>query len=160
MTSPPPTEGASRIDRRTALRLGGGGALAIVIAGGAGWLDRRGADTLDAGPPTTSTTTSTSTTTTTTTAAPEPVEIPDVGAVDPRIATLGERVLATTGDDDLEALLRSLPDGGDDPLARAAAVVRDEFRRGDTLIVDGWVLARSEATAAAVIALLCRDASC
>jgi hypothetical protein len=149
------------VSRRDAIRLGSGGALALVIGGGAGWLDRRnGADvTTDPISSPGSTTTTTTSTTTTTTGAP--VVIPDLpDAVDPAIIALGERVIATTGEDDLTALLASLPQVSDDPLVDAAAVVRDEFASRDTVDIDGWVLAVSEARAAAVIALLCAAAEC
>ena len=147
------------VTRRAALKLGSGGALALVIGGVAGWADRRDdpeAVTADLG--TTTTTTTTSTTTTTTAA---PVRIPELpAAVDPAIIALGRRVIAETGEDDLPTLLRALPGASDDPLVDAAAVVRDDFAQRRTVIVDGWVLAVSEARAAAVIALLCDADAC
>lgn len=94
----------------------------------------------------------------------EPVEVPEIGVVDGALIALGERVIAVTGEDDLDTLLRALPaspDGGsDDPVTAAAAVTATEFAAGDTVVIDGWVLAVSEARAAAVLALLCRDGAC
>ena len=147
------------VSRRDALRLGSGGALALVIGGGAGWLDRRDAATTQVAPDVDSPATTTSTTSTTTTAAP--VVIPALpNAIDPAIIALGERVIAATGEDDLAALLATLPGASDDPLVDAAALVRDDFAAGRTVDVDGWVLAVSEARAAAVVALLCSDTAC
>lgn len=149
------------MSRRRALRLGGGGALALVIGAAAGWADRRDGEGTESTPTTTSSTT-TSTTTTTTAA---PIEVGDLGPIDPGIVALGERVVAGTGEDDLQALLGLLPlttDDGTtgDPLLQAALVTQREFEAGDTVAIDGWVLAVSEARAAAVVALLCRDAGC
>lgn len=142
------------VTRRDALRVGSGAALALVIGGAAGWVDRR-----DPSETTTSGLSPTSTTSTTTSAVP--VEIPDLpAAIDPAIIALGQRVIATTGEDDLDALLRALPGVSDDPLVDAAAVVRDEFAQRRSISVDGWVLAESEARAAAVIALLCEADAC
>lgn len=135
--------------RRAAIKIGGGGALALLIGGTAGWLDRRD-DTAatSGGRPTTPSSTSTT----------GPVVVPTIGEVDPGLVTLGRRVVDTQGWDDLRELLAAVPDPDGDPLAQAAAVVRDEFRAGVTVRVDGWVLARSEAQAAAAIALICDDA--
>ena len=143
------------VTRRDALRVGSGAALALVIGGGAGWIDRR-----DDSGTTTSGPSPTSTTSTTTTSA-APIEIPDLpAAIDPAIIALGQRVIATTGEDDLESLLRALPGASDDPLVDAAAVVRDEFAQRRSISVDGWILAESEARAAAVVALLCEADAC
>lgn len=145
--------------RRSVLKIGGGGALALVIGGVAGWLDRRDDTPADGAPPTTSSPSGPSTTTTSQPAtSAAPVVLPNVGAVDPGIIALGQRVVATTGWSDLGALLAAVPAPEDDPIAQAATVVRDEFRAGDTVDVDGWVLARSEARAAAIVALICEDA--
>ena len=149
---PPPSDPS----RRRALKVGSGGALALVIGAGAGWLDRRGTtdgETLPASP-TTSPPTATTTTTTTTTL---PVVIPEIGEVDPAIVTLGRRVIDITGESDLATLLAALPPADGDPLAAAADRIRADFRAGDTIVVDGWILAASEARATAVIALLCDD---
>lgn len=149
-SGPPPT---GHLTRRRVLRVGGGGALALVIGATAGWADRRGDD--PAAGPTSPTSTASTTSTTTTTA---PVVIPDIGQVDPAIVRLGERVIETTGGgDDVESLLRQLPAADGDPLEQAAAVTRREFEHGDTVDVDGWILAVSEARAAAAVALLCRN---
>lgn len=141
--SSPPT-------RRSVLRIGSGGALALVIGGAAGWLDRRDPDDS----PDASATTTIPTTTTTA----GPVVIPSIGTVDGGIILLGRRVVDVTGWDDVGELLADVPEPERDPIAQAAAIVRDEFAGGDTIAVDGWVLARSEARAAAAVALICDDA--
>lgn len=150
-----------RLDRRRVLRLGSGGALALVIGGGAGWLDRRRDPASSAAPvdllPSPPTTAPGPSTTTTTAA---PLVLDDIGEVDPAIVAIGRRVIETTGESDLAALTARLPatTDDDDPVVRAAAVVAEEFRSGDTLTVDGWLFASSEAWAAAILALLCEDA--
>lgn len=145
--------------RRRALKVGSGGALALVIGVGAGWLDRRGTTDPEALPvsSTTSLPTVSTTTTTTTTTTTLPVVIPEIGEVDPAIVTLGRRVIDITGESDLATLLAALPAADGDPLTAAADRIRADFRDGDTIVVDGWVLATSEARATAVIALLCDD---
>ncbi len=157
--------------RRQVLRLGSGGALALFIGVGAGWFDRsRNAASKPGsrtpGPATGTTagaTTTSSTTSTTTTAAPTTVS--GIGEVDPRIISVGQRVIEVTGEDDLAELLAQLPPvdpgGGSriDPLEHAAIRVGEDFERSDTITVDGWVLAASEARAAAVIALVCSESS-
>ncbi len=146
------------LTRRQTLKLGSGGALALIISGGAGFIDRR-SDGEVVSLPDDPTTTTTSTSTTTTTAAP--VQVPSLPvAVDAAVIALGRRVIATTGEDDLQTLLRALPGIGDDPLVDAAAIVRDDFAQRRTVSVDGWVLAESEARAAAVVALLCEADEC
>lgn len=153
--------------------------LALVIGGAAGVLDRSH-DTADAGesvadsPTTTGASTTPSPTTVppataapTTTATTAPVEVPSIGAVDPGIVALGGRVAAIEGltPADIDDLVRDLTDGSGsstkdddtDLMALAAARVRDDFTRRDTIEVDGWILSASEARAAAVIALLCTD---
>ena len=127
------------------LRLGTGGALAAVLAGGAGWLDRRD-DGAEASPPPMPSTTST-----TTSAAP-PSTTADI--TDPVVA-LGLRVVEVTGIADV-ATPRALIDPSDgEPFAAAAATVSADFAAGRTLDVDGWILAVSEAHASAIIALTC-----
>lgn len=145
------------LTRRQTLKLGSGGALALIISGGAGFIDRR-SDGEVVSLPDDPTTTTTSTPTTTTAA---PVQVPSLPvAVDAAVIALGRRVIATTGEDDLQTLLRALPGIGDDPLVDAAAIVRDDFAQRRTVSVDGWVLAESEARAAAVVALLCEADEC
>ncbi|MDG2027347.1 MAG: hypothetical protein P8J50_09575 [Acidimicrobiales bacterium] len=137
--------------RRTALKVGGGGALALVLGVGAGWVDRRGRP--EAAPPDAPAPTTTST-------AP-PQVIPGFGEVSGGILALGDRVIATQGWDDLDALISALPDPSGDPFAQAQDVTRAEFRAGDTITVDGWVLARSEAQATAIVSLICAgDTGC
>ena len=144
------------VSRRQVLRLGSGGALALVIGGAAGWLDRSRSTTSEI---TSATSTTTTSTTTTTTVAP--VTVTGIGEVDPRILTLGQRVVEVTGENDIAELLAQLPtvDPNSDPLERAAARVRTDFETSDTITVDGWILAASEARAAAVIALFCSESA-
>ena len=150
-----PVPSEKSVSRRSALQLGSGGALALVIGLGAGWLDRRNEPTTpnasDQLTPTRSPTSATSTTT-----AP-PVVIGDIGEVDAAIIALGRRVIDVSGEDDLATLLAALPGTDGDPLERAVTRIHDDFRAGDTVVVDGWVLAASEARAAATLALLCTD---
>jgi hypothetical protein len=71
---------------------------------------------------------------------------------------IGRRYLSRYPDD---AGARILADdlrraGADDPAAARAALrvrVREDFERGDTVLLDGWVLARSECRACAAVAL-------
>ena len=81
--------------------------------------------------------------------------------MDPRIITLGQRVVEVTGENDIAELLAQLPtvDPNNDPLERAATRVRTDFETSDTITVDGWILAASEARAAAVIALFCSESA-
>ena len=152
------------VSRRDALKLGSGGALALVIGGGAGWLDRRDPATIASGEdlaPASTATTTTTTTLTTTPMSAAPVVIPELpNTVDPAIIQLGQRVIDITGERDLADLLDALPGVSDDPLVDAAALIREEFADRRTVVVDGWVLAESEARAAAVIALLCAPDAC
>lgn len=151
-----PPDRSSPVDRRAALRVGGG-ALALVLGVGAGWLDRRDDET--SAPPTAPSTTAA--TTATTDGPGTTIDLPGVTDVDPGILVVGARYLATHPDDaDPEALLAALPPVDGDPTAAAAALVRSDFARGDTVVVDGWVLARSEARASAILALACNGAEC
>ena len=163
-TSPTTVEGPTTgegpdFSRRQVLRLGSGGALALVIGAGAGWLDRTRRSPESAPPLSRAGTRTTSTTAATTTTTTEPITVSGIGEVDPRIITLGQRVVEVTGEDDIAELLARLPtaDPDSDPLQRAAARVRADFEQSDTITVDGWILAASEARAAAVIALACSD---
>ncbi|MDE0701458.1 MAG: hypothetical protein F4Y27_04520 [Acidimicrobiaceae bacterium] len=155
---PSATTAKRNISRRQVLRLGSGGALGLVIGAGAGWFDRA----RDPSPKMVAAPTPTpagTTTSTTTTAAP--VTVTGIGEVDPRIITLGQRVVEVTGENDITELLAKLPaaDQDGDPLERAAARVRTDFETSDTITVDGWILAASEARAAAVIALFCSESA-
>jgi hypothetical protein len=71
---------------------------------------------------------------------------------------IGRRYLSRyPGDRQPRVLARGLGQAGagDAAAARAAlrARVRDDFGRGDTVLLDGWVLARSECRACAALAL-------
>ena len=151
--SPAAVEGPD-FSRRQVLRLGSGGALALVIGAGAGWLDRSRSPGPESTSPRSGTAGATPTSTTTTT---EPLTVSGIGEVDPRIIALGQRVVEVTGENDVAELLVRLPaaERDSDPLERAAARVRADFEQSDTITVDGWILAASEARAAAVIALAC-----
>jgi hypothetical protein len=131
-----------------------------VIGGVAGWLDRRGGDPAPAASVGTDTTTPPAAPPLATTTTPPPVVIPEIGEIDSGIVALGRRVVEITGETELGPLVALLPAGDGDPVERAAAQVRREFLDSRTVTVDGWVLAVSEARAAAVIALLCDEASC
>lgn len=139
-TTTAPTEAPDDPGRRRALLLGGG-ALALVIGGGVGWIalaDDDDADS-DAGPG------------------------PSSAARDPLagVVMVGERYLADHPEDaDLDLLLAELPAGGDDPVGAASTRVAEDFGNGATVVIDGWVLAISEARAAAVVALRCRTEPC
>jgi hypothetical protein len=71
---------------------------------------------------------------------------------------IGRRYLDRYPDDTLPATLaRGLRTAGaSDPAAARLALrarVRGDFERGDTVLLDGWVLARSECQACAAVAL-------
>ncbi len=148
-------------DRRTALRFGGG-IVALAVGVGAGVVDRRldsdsgsggpadsPSTTTSAGP--SSTTSTTTTTTSTTTVAPLVPDAVPAGVVTIGLAHMAERPREA----DLASLLPLLPSPDGDVTAAARARVADDFEAGDTVVLDGWVLAVSEARAAAVLALLC-----
>ena len=139
---------SASVSRRSALRVGGGGALALVIGVAAGRLVRRDPSPGPVGEAPQATT------------ATEPVVLPGIGEIASGVVALGRRVVAATGWDEPDQLLTALPDADGDPLERAAAIVQTEFDAGDTVVVDGWVLATSEARAAAVISLMCDATSC
>ena len=153
----PPTEISQ--DRRTALRFGGG-IVALAVGVGAGVIDRRidsdsaaGGPT-DSSPTTTSTGPSSTTSTTTTSTTTIPPLVPD--AVPAGVVTIGLAHMAERPREaDLAALLTLLPSPDGDVTAAARARVAGDFEAGDTVVLDGWVLAVSEARAAAVLALLC-----
>ncbi len=72
---------------------------------------------------------------------------------------IGRRYLARYPDDALPAALAQdlrRAGAGDPAAARRAlgARVRDDFERGDTVALDGWILARSECRACAALALV------
>lgn len=142
--------------------------MALIIGGGAGFLDRRGSGAPDSGPSNLTPSTRPSSTSTTppitsapptTTPAADLVASLDTAAIeglDPGVAEVGRRYLTSHPDEaDLATLMSELPRPSDNPIEAAAAAVSDEFGRGNTVTVDGWVLAESEARAAAVVALVC-----
>lgn len=77
------------------------------------------------------------------------------------IARIGHAYLAGVPDEADRDRLRDLLaeagapglEGGEEELARLEPVVRAEARDDELVIVDGWVLARSEARAAGLVAL-------
>jgi len=141
-----------------------GGALALVLGGAAGIVDRRRDDTPPSTGPATAPTTDPPSTTAPDDAAAPPLDVDlDAALATGGIARIGARYLADHPDEaDADALLAALPtgDGAADPVAAASGIVADEYRDGVTVVVDGWVLARSEARAAALIALECQDTTC
>lgn len=145
-------------DRRTALRFGGG-IVALAVGVGAGVVDRRLDSDSGSGGPADSPATTTSagpssTTSTTTTSTTVPPLVPD--AVPAGVVTIGLAHMAERPREaDLASLLTLLPSPDGDVTAAAQARVADDFEAGDTVVLDGWVLAVSEARAAAVLALLC-----
>lgn len=148
-----PEISTAKPSRRTVLRAGSGGALALLLGGAAGIVDRRnsdgGQDPASATPHGGSSSASSSLS-----------EIGKFGEVDPAIVALGERVVASEQFTDPAALIADLglTDGVDgDVLAHAAQMVRTDFSERRTLMIDGWILAESEAKAAAVLALVCRE---
>ena len=147
--------GSDTPTRRTALKVGGGGALAALLGLGAGWVDHRNDLVSDSSagnpepPPTT-----------TSSLAVGTENFPAVGPVDAGIIALGSRVVATTGWREVDALAAELPGPMGDPIVQAKRVASAEFQAGKTMMVDGWVLSASEARAAAILALLCDDNGC
>ena len=92
-----------------------------------------------------------------------PQSTPDAGLAlafkhkDSAIA-IGRRYLSRYPDDARPAVLAQglRPAGAGDAVAARLALrarVRDDFERGDTVRLDGWVLARSECRACAALAL-------
>ena len=68
-----------------------------------------------------------------------------------RIKAIGQRYRAVVPADDLEALPQF--DGtADADFGALASAVKEDFQNGDVVIVDGWVLARTELRAAALFA--------
>ncbi|MGK2930314.1 MAG: hypothetical protein ACSLFO_12135 [Acidimicrobiales bacterium] len=118
--------GGGSIGRRTLLALFGGSALGLLVGCRAGPSDeeRACASIQDA--------------------------IPDVPA---GLVAIGTRYRELHPDDDIHAVASGSSDG--DPasiLAQLIERVRADFDAGDVVDVDGWMLARTEARAAAVLA--------
>jgi hypothetical protein len=129
------------LDRRTVLKvLGVGG---VVAAGGLAGVRLLGDDADDSP-------------TGTTLAPPEPAS-----SLRAALAAVGSRYLEEQPDQaDREALLQALPalDGEvpEDPgraLAVLAEQAQSDHRAGQTVVLDGWVLSRTECRAAALYAL-------
>lgn len=68
------------------------------------------------------------------------------------LIAIGLRYRELQPDDDIHDIGSGLPDGEADARAELAQRVRADFDAGDVVDVDGWVLARTEARAAAVLA--------
>lgn len=115
----------STIGRRTLLGLLGGSALGLLVGCSPG--DDRAARACDA----------------------VAGAVPDVPA---GLLAIGVRYRELQPDDEIHAIGSGLPDGAADALAELAGRVRADFEAGDVVDVDGWVLARTEARAAAVLA--------
>lgn len=177
-------ERSRRIDRRTALRLGGG-VIAVAVGVGAGVLDRRSGrgesaprtvDPVTHGPapdPTAGTAT--------TSLAPPQVRPHELGGTQPPadndeaaqegaasqvaagdvpegVIVVGEGYLRAVPEEaDLATLLAALPAPDGDVAAAARRRIAADFTNGDTVAVDGWLLSRSEARAAAALALACAE---
>ncbi len=79
-----------------------------------------------------------------------------MAGLDPAIADLGRRYMSEYPEEaDLATLLDLLPRPTHNPIDAARSTISTDFRNGDTVTVAGWVLAASEARAAAVVALAC-----
>jgi hypothetical protein len=147
--------------RRSILRLGGG-LVALAVGVGAGIIDRRhraGPGSTEPAPTTTTTPPSTTATTTLPVETTSTTTVPlVVGDVAPGVLAVGAAYLAESPDEaDLATLLALLPSPDGDVVATARALISAEFSAGATIVLDGWVLARSEARAAAVLSLACAD---
>ncbi len=75
--------------------------------------------------------------------------VPDAPA---GLLAIGVRYRQLQPDDDIHAIESDLPEEAPDALAELAGRVRADFETGDIVDVDGWVLARTEARAAALLA--------
>ena len=154
------TQPATDLSRRQALKVGAG-VVALAIGGGSVWAAMRS----EGSPAATSGTT-------TATSAPPPASIAPlsasqidaldaldksaIAALDPAIALLGRRYLAEHPEEsDPAVLLDRLPEPTEDPIAAASAAIAGEYEKGQSVAVAGWLLAISEARAAAVVALVC-----
>ena len=83
---------------------------------------------------------------------PEPVA---PGVVAAGVIAVGEAYLRAVPEEaDLAALLAALPAPDGDVVAAARRYVKADFESGRIVAVDGWMLARSEARAAAALALI------
>ncbi len=83
-----------------------------------------------------------------------PVIAPD--AATPGVLAVGAAYLRLRPDEaDMATLLAALGAHDSDPVAAAARGTAPDFAAGRTVVLDGWVLADSEARAAAVVALAC-----
>jgi len=186
-------ERSRRIDRRTALRLGGG-VIAVAVGVGAGVPDRRSGrgesapravDPVTPGPapdPTAGTATTSLAPPQSSSHAPggaqpsagndeaaREVAAPQVTAEDvlegvaavdipEGVIAVGEGYLRAVPEEaDLATLLAALPAPGGDVAAAARRRIAADFTNGETVAVDGWLLSRSEARAAAALALACAE---
>ncbi len=87
-------------------------------------------------------------------------DVSNLGPASPALAALGRSYLAAYPDEgDAEKLLRGIAGNRAQPCSRAAwcDLIRerraDEFAHADTVIVDGWILARCEARLCALQAI-------
>lgn len=87
-------------------------------------------------------------------------DVSNLGPASPALAVLGRSYLAAYPDEgDAEKLLRGIAGNRAQPCSRAAwcDLIRerraDEFAHADTVIVDGWILARCEARLCALQAI-------
>ena len=151
---------SARPNRRTALRLGGG-IIGLAVGIGAGVLDRQAspdeksqATNFDLGSRPATTTSSRSTTTSIDTSIGLPPI--QVGEVTSGVIVIGEAYMRVEpGEADVRTLLTKLPALDGDVVASAKAMIESDFSTGNVVSIDGWIFARSEARAAAVLALTC-----
>lgn len=156
----------SRIDRRTALRVGGG-VIVLAVGIGAGVVGRRlsrvtsddtaGSSLLSPSPISTTTTAPATTTTTTPDVTQSPIQVVYDEVTDGVLAVGQAYLLQEPSEADLETLLMALPAPDGDVATAARGLISADFKARNTVTIDGWVLARSEARAAAVLALVCSD---
>lgn len=158
---------SDRLNRRTVLRFGGG-VIALAVGIGVGVVDRRlskvtpentAANTLLPNASATSTTTTVPATTTAVTPNTTPSSIPIItDEVTNGVIAVGRAYLQQEPSEaDLDTLLRALPALDGDVVTAARGLITADFKTRNIVTIDGWVLARSEARAAAVLTLACSD---
>ncbi len=177
-------ERSRRIDRRTVLRLSGG-VIAVAVGVGAGLLDRRSRRG-ESAPRTVNPVTPRPAPDPAADTAPTSLAPPQAGPhasggaqpstdndeaaredtapqviagdVPEGVIAVGEGYLRAVPEEaDLATLLAALPAPDGDVAAAARRRITADFTTGDTFTVDGWLLSRSEARAAAVLALACAE---
>jgi len=153
------TQQSLDLSRRQALKVGAG-VVALVVGGGAAWSQFGPNDSpASNGDPAPSKTPTLETIPSLSASQIDALAELDKSAIaelDPAIAVIGRRYLADHPEEaDPTLLLSLLPDPAGNPITAASTAVDHDFRSGNTVSVAGWVLAVSEARAAAVVALVC-----